>query len=241
LNILLSDVILSNSKAGLHAYQINSTKAKVIYNGVRSERFQQHFDTRKVRKELGVKTDYLVIMVASFSKYKDYDLFINVAKEIWKIRDDTTFIAIGDGSDFKRIQQRINDEQIDNILLTGKQKEVERFIAASDIGLLCTYSEGISNSIIEYMSLGKPVISTDINGGSSEIIIEGETGYCTERNTEKVVTAINFLLNDEKLRESMGNRGRERIHSHFSIDKFGNEFEIVYKEVLARKKGIKAK
>lgn len=101
---------------------------------------------------------------------------------------------------------------------------------------LTTFTKGISNSIIEYMSLGKPVISTDINGGSREIIIEGETGYCTERNTEKVVAAINFLLNNEKLRESMGNKGRERINSHFSIDKFGNEFDIVYKEVLARKK-----
>ena len=104
----------------------------------------------------------MVVMVASFSKYKDYDLFVDVAKGIGKIRDDTTFIGIGDGSEWNRIQQRIKDEQINNIVLTGKQKEVERFIAASDIGLLCTYSEGISNSIIEYMSLGKPVISTDI-------------------------------------------------------------------------------
>jgi glycosyltransferase involved in cell wall biosynthesis len=236
INLLFSDVILSNSKAGLQAYNINSTKAKVIYNGACPERFHQHFDKRKIREEIGVKTDYIVIMVASFSKYKDYDLFVDVAKGIGKIRDDTTFIGIGDGSEWNRIQQRIKDEQINNILLTGKQKEVEHFIAASDIGLLCTYSEGISNSIIEYMSLGKPVISTDINGGSKEIVIEGETGYCTGRNTKKVVTVINFLLNDEKFRESMGNKGRERINSHFSFDKFGNEFEIVYKEVLARKR-----
>lgn len=48
-----------------------------------------------------------------------------------------------------------------------------------------------------------------------------------------------FYLNDGKLRKSMGNKGRKRTNSHFSIDKLGNEFEIVYKEVLARKNRLR--
>ena len=174
--------------------------------------------------------------MASFSSFKDYDLFIDIAKKILKLRSDITFVGVGDGSEWNRIKQRITAESITNVILAGKQKEVEHIVAASDIGILCTNSEGMSNSIIEYMALGKPVISTDLAGGSKELIVEGETGYCSERNDEKVIDLINKLLGNSDLRVSMGNRGRERIYSQFSIIRMAKEFESLYEEVLTHKK-----
>jgi glycosyltransferase involved in cell wall biosynthesis len=232
IDYFFSDLILSNSKAGITAYKANSQKSKVIRNGVHLERFQQKFNTEETRKDLGVKTNYMIVMVGSFWIYKDYDLFVDVVKEINTIRQDVTFVAVGDGINFNRIQQRINDEEVGNIVLTGRRKDVERIISASDIGLLCTYSEGISNAIIEYMALGKPVIATDIEGGSKEIITEGETGYCTRRSVDEIIPLINALLDNSTLRQSMGIKGKDRIASHFSINKMGNDFENVYKRVL---------
>lgn len=235
-NVLFSEVVLSNSEAGLQAYNIKSKKAKVINNGVNLERFQQYFDTKKVREELGIKSEFMVVMVASFSSFKDYDLFIDIAKKMLKLRSDVTFVGVGDGSEWNRIKQRITAENITNVILTGKQKEVEHIVAASDIGILCTNSEGMSNSIIEYMALGKPVISTDLTGGSKELIVEGETGYCSERNDEKVIELINKLLGNSDLRLSMGKKGRERIYSQFSIGRMAKEFDSLYEEVLTHKK-----
>jgi len=234
--IFFSNTILSNSNAGLTAYKIDISKAKVIWNGVNLERFQQKYDIKKVREEFKVPTNFMLAMIATFSTLKDYDLFLDVAKELKKIRSDATLIGVGDGPEWNRIQKRIKDENISNVILTGTQKEVEPIIAASDIGILCTYSEGISNSIMEFMALGKPVISTDTIGGSKEIIIEGETGYCVERNASKIVTLINFLLNNEEIRILMGNKGKQRINTFFSINRMGEEFDQVYKEVLAQKK-----
>jgi glycosyltransferase involved in cell wall biosynthesis len=232
-DVFFSTVILSNSEAGLKAYKINIPKAKVIWNGVHLERFQRKYDLENIRKQLNVSTkNYIIVMIAAFSKLKDYDLFLDVAKEIRKIRDDIVFLGVGDGMEWKRINQRIKDEQISNVILTGKQKDVERIIAVSDIGILCTYSEGISNSIIECMALGKPVISTDTTGGSKEIIINGETGYCIQRNSELIVDSINFLLNNKDVRISMGNNGKERIYTHFSIEKMGEVFKVLYTDVL---------
>lgn len=232
IDFLFSELILSNSKAGIVAYKANPKKSKVILNGVHLERFLQRFNTEEIRNELGVKTNYMIVMVGSFWIYKDYDLFVDVVKEINTIRQDVTFVAVGDGTNFNRIQQRIKDEQVDNVLLTGRRKDVERIIAASDIGLLCTYSEGISNAIIEYMALGKPVIATDLEGGSKEIITEGETGYCTRRSVDEIIPLINVLLDNSTLRRSMGIKGKNRIASHFSINRMGNDFENIYKNVL---------
>ena len=231
-NILFSNIILANSKAGLTAHKVKSHKAKAIWNGVHLERFQQKYDLKKVKEELNVTTEFMLVMVAAFSLLKDYDLFLDVAKGIGKIRNDVTLIGVGFGSEWERIQQRIKDEHISNVILIGKRKDVESIMAASDIGILCTYAEGISNSIIECMALGKPVISTDIVGGSKEIIIHGETGYCIERNSEKIVTSIDYLLNNSELRILMGKKAKERISSCFSIKRMSEEFKLIYEDVL---------
>ena len=122
----------------------------------------------------------------------------------------------------------MKNENIENVVLTGRRSDVEQIIAASDVGLLCTFSEGISNSIIEYMALGKPVIVTDLKGGSKELVINGETGFCTERDILKVVDLINELIDDQVLRNSMGKKGKERITRFFSIKRMGEEFVDLY-------------
>jgi glycosyltransferase involved in cell wall biosynthesis len=232
IDFFFSDIILSNSHAGLKAYKVNSPKARVIWNGVNLERFQEKYVIDKVKEELGIKTELMIVMVAAFTVYKDYNLFLDIARELAKIRNDVTMVGVGDGPELEGIKQRIKSEMIGNVILTGSQRNVERIIAASDIGLLCTYSEGISNSIIEYMAMGKPVISTDISGGSKELIVEGETGFCIERNAEKIAGSINLLLNNSELKRSMGNKGRKRIGSYFSISRMGEEFIRIYREVI---------
>jgi len=234
-NIFFSDKVLSNSVAGLETYGINSSKSKVIYNGVRLSRFIDKFDNVAVRKEFGIKTKYVVVMVATFSEYKDYDLFINTAREISGKRDDVTFIAVGAGPDLERIKSRIETELVGNVILAGAHKNVERIISAADIGLLCTKSEGISNSIIEYMALGKPVIASDITGGSRELINDGVTGYCTPRDPILISEIINRLIEDKDLRLSMGLKGKERIEQNFSVSRMGEEFISLYYDALTLK------
>lgn len=232
IDFYFANTIISNSKAGLDAYKVNNSKAMVIWNGVNLERFKNRINLDAVRSELNVTTKYMIVMVASFSKFKDYDLFLDIAKEMGRIRSDVSFVGVGDGSEYKRILKRINDEMIKNVFLPGRKNEVENIISASDIGILCTFSEGISNAIIEYMALGKPVISTDTQGGSKEIIVDGETGYCIERDSQKIVPLLDTLLDNPELRNFIGNKAKERISTHFSILKMGNEFEQVYKGFL---------
>ncbi len=237
--LFFADIILSNSEAGLRAYKINSPKARVIRNGVHTERFCNEYDKQSERLKLRVFTKYIVVMIARFTKSKDYDLFLDIAQEMGKVRNDITFLSVGDGPERPRIQSRLEGEQIKNVLLLGNRDDIETIIGVSDIGLLCTFSEGISNSIIEYMALGKPVIVTDINGGSREIIVENETGFCTDRNTENIIKHLNLLLNDENLRIKMGNKGKKRILTEFTIEKMGNDFGNLYRKVLDRRNSRK--
>jgi glycosyltransferase involved in cell wall biosynthesis len=232
MDIFFSDTVLSNSMAGLKAYGIRSSKAKVIWNGVDLERFTKNFDIESVRNEFGIKSLNVIIMVATFTKFKDYDLFLDVAKGIEEIRSDTSFVAVGDGPELNRIKKRAKEEGINNVIFTGPQTNVESIIAASDIGILTTYSEGVSNSIMEYMALGKPVITSDLNGGSNEIIVEGDTGYCMERSLDKIIQRVIFLLDNADVRIEMGRKGRQRVFSLFSIEKMGEDFKRIYENTV---------
>lgn len=226
-----ADVILSNSKAGLAAYSlIDNEKVKLIYNGVRLERFSIETNIDKIKEELNIKTPYIVIMIASATPNKDYDFLLDVAKYLMSSRMDITFVGVGGGSELERLNNRIKTENIKNLILTGKRNDIETLITIADLAVLFTYSEGTSNSIIEYMAIGKPVITTDVVGGSREIIEEGRSGYILEKNMEHIAAKIINLLDDRELRIKFGKRGKEIVHKKFTVERMGRDYVTLYKK-----------
>lgn len=232
-----ADVILGNSLAGFRAYGLqNNPKMHLIYNGVHLERFQIEANRDEIKKQLNITNPYTAIMVASASKNKDYDLFLDVAKQMANIRSDITFLGVGDGSELNRLKARIENENIKNILLTGKRNDVEELISIANICLLFTNAEGISNSIIEYMAMGKPVITTDLVGGSREIIEEGQSGYIMQPNANEIAKKINELIDNPKQMISLGQEGKQIIKSKFSIERMGKEYLELYEKTFNNNK-----
>lgn len=236
INLICADKILSNSVAGLKAYGLlHNKKCRVIYNGVRTNRFVLNFERDVKKNEINITTPFVCVMVASASSRKDYDLFIEVAKGINSIRHDITFLGIGGGSLLQYFRERVKNENVPNVRFLGNQKMVEPFILCSDIGLLFSRAEGISNSIIEYMCARLPVISTDLVGGSSEVIENGKSGYLMQRDSGAIIGKICKLLDDNILRDKMGNRGLNIVREKFTIEKMGSEFMRFYDDVLFNK------
>ena len=105
-----------------------------------------------------------------------------------------------------------------------------------DIGVLSTYTEGISNSVMEYMGLGKPVVVTD-GGASNEIVVDGKTGLLTAReDPDDLAEKIEYLLDHPDVARAMGEEGRRRLKAVFSFDKLVTESIAVYSRSLAKKR-----
>lgn len=233
INYKYADVILGNTNAGFKAYGIDKKpKIKLIYNGVRLERFDVDTDKEEIKKQMGIDTSFIVIMVASTSRNKDYDFFLDVAKEMSKTRNDITFLGVGGGYELERLRNRIKTEFITNVKLVGRQNGIEKFVAISDIGVLFSHSEGLSNVIIEYMALAKPVITTDTEGGSHEIIEEGLSGFIMKPNAVAIANKINELINNRSLMSELGQRGKQIIKQRFSIERMGTEYVELYDKIL---------
>jgi glycosyltransferase involved in cell wall biosynthesis len=228
-----SDVILSNSKAGLKAYKAPNNKSVVIYNGFNFERTQKLTDKEVIRKELNITTNFIVGMVANFRTHKDYPTYYNAAQLLLEKRRDVTFLAIGANTDSPASRNLIEEKNIVNFRLLGTKSDVESLINIMDICVLSTFSEGISNSILEYMALGKPVIATK-GGGTREIVTDGVTGLILAHSSPvELAGKIEILLNDPELRGKMGLKGRERVENEFSIHQMAEKYINIYKGLVS--------
>jgi glycosyltransferase involved in cell wall biosynthesis len=227
-----SNVIVGNSYAGLGSYKVPVNKGICIHNGFDFTRIAQLTDKQFIKDKFGIKTTYVIGMVASFSNLKDHATFFKAAEIITENRDDITFITVGDG----RLKQGFEQQYAKNkrILFLGSQGDVESIINVFDIGVLTTYTEGISNAIMEYMALKKPVIATD-GGGTVELISDNDTGYLIPvKASEILLEKIIFLLNNRDKANQMGNSGYKRIENLFSIKKMINEYLNLYKKLTVK-------
>ncbi len=234
----ISDVIVANSNAGLKVYKVPVDKGCCIYNGFDFDRVSSLENEPETRNRLGIQTKYVIGMVASFSDKKDFKAFILCGLSVLDSRKDVTFVSVGDGENRSVCEDLIPEKYKRNFVFTGKVLDTESIIRVFDVGVLLSnislHGEGISNSIMEYMALGKPVVASD-SGGNTELVKHDVTGFIVSGNSiEKVVPLLNKLLDDESLAYSYGNSGLKRIRTEFSFSSLVNRYKSMYSEILAR-------
>jgi glycosyltransferase involved in cell wall biosynthesis len=233
-NFFFAHKVISNSKAGLISYHAPVKKSAVIYNGFDFSRIKKIKTNSEILAKLAIPKDKFVIgMLANFSYYKDYFTFFEVAEKLLIDRNDIVFVAIGDGTDLAAYRNKYKAHK--SIVFTGSIKNVEEIVNIFDIGvLLSTVNEGVSNSIMEYMALGKAVVATS-GGGTNELVINNETGCLIQPfSADELALKINYLLNNSDIRNNMGLKGQKRIRDHFKKDKMVNSHIQIYKELLIK-------
>ncbi|MBN2789746.1 MAG: glycosyltransferase [Candidatus Delongbacteria bacterium] len=225
-----SNIILGNSKAGLKSFKAPSRKSRCIYNGFDFKRLENLKDKEYVKNSLKIKTKYTICMVAAFSIFKDYRTYIKAAQIVLNNINDVTFLCIGAGNK-ESFRSMIEPDNVNKILIMDRRENIEEIINVCDIGVLATYSEGISNSVLEYMALGKPAIASG-SGGLKEIIDSGKSGYVlNEGDHIGMANKISELISDPAKMSSFGNESRKTIERNFSITSMVNSMISLYKEV----------
>ena len=228
-----ADMIVGNSEAGLKAYKAPQRKSTVVYPGFNFSRTENLPDKQIVKKQLGIKTGFVVGMVATFWEMKDYPTFFRAARNILSRRKDVTFIAIGSDTDSQEANNLIEKQDKNYFRLLGSRSDVEALVNIMDVCILSTFTEGTSNSILEYMALAKPVIATN-GGGTREIVSDGETGFLVEPSAPaKLADKIDVLLNDNTLREKFGAAGLNRIQNVFTIDRMTSAYINIYSRLTS--------
>lgn len=243
LTFLFSDKIIGNSNAGLKGYGASPKKSACIYNGMDFKRFEKLNDPNLLRKEIfreNNTTLFVVGMVAAFEGRKDYKTFLEGAFILQDTNPFLRFVLVGDGSNFTELKNSVPTQLQNKIIFLGKRSDIESIVNLFDVGVLLTNSsvhgEGISNSIIEYMALGKPVIATH-GGGTNEVVFENENGFLIpSKDSKEFIEKLQKLIDDKELRSQLGLRGFEMAHEKFDLKTMAKNYVSVYQQLLKTNK-----
>ena len=122
----------------------------------------------------------------------------------------------------------------EHVLFLGHRADVPEILQASDVFVLNSESEGMSNALLEALAAGLPCVATAV-GGNPELVRNGENGFLVPaREPAGLARALATLVRDPRLRRGMGARSRERAAREYSLGAMVRRTEAIYDAVLAR-------
>lgn len=230
------DAFIANSEAVkqrvVELEGISPEKCKVIYNGIDLTQYIQPTEEERMAAKKGVgvpEESFVVGMTANLNPVKDPWCLMKAALKILKVYPYIRFILVGDGPLRSELEKYCKGKGIlDKILFVGSVVDAIPFLKAFDIGVLTSISEGFSNSILEYMAMGLPVIATNV-GGNKESILDGRTGFLIPPGDYGVLAdRITKLMHDTVLRRNYSREARIRVEELFHLDKMVENYQRFY-------------
>ncbi len=145
-------------------------------------------------------------------------------------------LLVGDGSQRDSLSRLIAEEGIDKrVYMAGSREDIPDLMRQMDIFVLPSLAEGISNTILEAMASGLPVVATDV-GGNAELVQEGRTGFMVPaEDVEAMAERLGHYTLDEKLIKTQGQASREFALKEFSIQRMVSNYQAVYDGVLSKR------
>ena len=220
----------------LKASGIPAGHIEVIYCPLDTERFLAGIPGRSIREEFGIEADAPVVgQVGDLRYWKGFDDFISAAALILKEIPNARMLAVGRKSEaYDGLLRLCKDLGIDDrIHFTGFRSDIEKCYAAMTVCVSSsTAGEAAPYALKEPLAMGVPVVATRV-GGNGEVVIEGQTGFLVPPRTPRAMAdAVLRLLNDLKLRKSMGQKGQQDVKNRFSLDGTIAQTEAVYRDAV---------
>lgn len=209
------------------------SKMHVVYNGLPDYKISPD-DVTQVEKinEFLPRSNKIIGIVANIRPIKRIqDLMYAAEKIAAQQKFDFKIAMVGGGneSELTSLCKQLNIA--DKVIFLGAQKNVEKYVMNFDIAVLTSESEGLSNSIIEYMAAGKPVVCSNV-GGNNELIKHGLNGYLYPvGDIQQLTNYLIALLESADDRKAFGLSGQRKVIESFSMNNMINDTLKVYSQL----------
>jgi glycosyltransferase involved in cell wall biosynthesis len=216
-----------------------ASKVVVIPNGVDTERFAPVPNADAVRRELGIgPADPVATIVAALRPEKNHELFLQVAACLSQQLSNAKFLVVGDGPRREPLEELARELKIDDrVRFLGSRSDVPRLLSASDVFVLTSRNEANPVSILEAMSVGRPVVSTNV-GSIRAVVVDGHNGFLVPPGDAEQLTArVVELLEDPIRCQSMGTAARQTVLADWSVHNMVCHYEQLIATIFARKTG----
>lgn len=209
---LATHVVAVSGRVAAYAaqkYRIPQDKLSIIPNGVSLDHF---WPAPRPRKGVG----RMIGCTARLHSKNDHATLLKAFAYVGLRWPDAQLLLVGRGPEETNLQALASTLGIsDRIQFVGEQEDIAPYLHQLGLYVQASVAEGMSNSVLEAMASGLPVVATAV-GGTPEVVVDGETGLLVPpRNPVALSEAIGRLLADRDLAEAFGRAGRARVEMHF--------------------------
>jgi glycosyltransferase involved in cell wall biosynthesis len=221
---------MASARALEKALNLSPGRTHVVYNGIDPSSLVPKRTRDDVRSQLGIDRGAgVVAIVARLEPQKNHELFLYAAAICRAARPSCRFLIVGDGprrAELEALSRSLGLENDAGFL--GNRSDIPDILAATDISVLSSHYEGLSNVMLEAMGSGIPIVSTDY-AGVDEVLTDGVDGFVVPLNdAEGLARRMVQLLDDADLRRRLGQAGRESVCRRFTLDAMGRRLLRVY-------------
>tara|TARA_R110000787_G_scaffold260797_1_gene366037 strand:- start:418 stop:1602 length:1185 start_codon:yes stop_codon:yes gene_type:complete len=224
-----------------HTVAIPEKKLRQIYNGVDAGKFSPRQDDTQLGDLAppGLLPENAVVVgtVGRLAEVKNQQLLIEAVGYLFTkrpiLRGTLRLVLVGDGPLKLQLVDRVKQLGLSDVVwFSGDRNDVPVLMQLMDIFILPSLAEGISNTLLEAMASGLPVIATSV-GGNVELIEEGVNGRLVPvNNVVAMADALAELVDDPTLRQSMGEKGLALVRTTFNWEKTVADYLAVYDTLL---------
>lgn len=207
-------------------------KIKVHRMGVDIHQFTMKQEYRQQNEKLRI------LSIARLVEKKGIEYSIKAMADVAKHHPHAEYLIIGDGPSRNQLEQLVCRQGLEKqVRFLGwmKQDEIIRIMGQSDILVAPSVTsesgdqEGIPVVLMEALAMGLPVVST-YHSGIPELVHDGESGFLVpEKNVAGLARKLSILIEDEKLRHRLGQRGRQYVEKHYDLTRLNSQLEKIYK------------
>ncbi|WP_168204052.1 glycosyltransferase [Aliikangiella coralliicola] len=234
LNLSVSKVLIDEIKS---KFDYRGDNFKAILNGVDEKKFSPDSTSRnEIRNSLNIgPDDFVVGSVGRLVEVKNYPCLIRAFAGLPSARQSYLVLA-GYGDQQTKLEQLCQELGVaDSVKFLGKRSDIPAIINSYDVFVLPSFREGLSNTILESLSCGVPVIASNV-GGNPEMVMDGINGFLFESdNDQALIEKIASLQGNQDLLMDFSNKARKLVLESFTLDTMVDNYQSAYYELAERK------
>ena len=213
---------------------VDDSKVYLIPNGVDTKYFKK--SRVKIREHLqekmGFKNSVIGLYIGRLDPIKGLDILLEALPRVVRAFAQFRLIIVGSGPHRDYLKNLVKDLRIDeHVVFRRATRNVKRYYEVANIFILPSRSEGISNALLEAMSMELAVIATEV-GGTPEVIKDLENGCLVTPSSDAIAEKLQLLIANKDLRNRLGKAARKTVTENYSLQKIAEIYVRLYRTLV---------
>ncbi|TKB88710.1 MAG: glycosyltransferase [Nitrospira sp.] len=210
-----------------------AARSLTVYNGVDPSAFPSQPNRQKVREELGIVSRPVLVMIARLTEAKGHCFLLQALPDLIKAWPNLCCVFVGDGELREHLQRLAVELAVEpSCRFLGVREDIADILAAADVVVLPSLSEGFPFVLLEALAMGCPVVASRVNG-VPELIEDHKTGLLVPaRDPQALAAAIREVLSDPIAAVRMGTAGRALVRERFTVDRMVGNTTAIFDAAL---------